>query len=131
MNEHLVPPKPRVLVEAEPFIPYMKEDDFAPRLKPVLAPYKKRMGFLPNALKLYAYRPEVLLRLCALEPSPLERAERLEQLRALENGVRIHVALARSTAPGVAVDTPADVERVLQALRNEPTMTRSEHAPRA
>lgn len=59
MNEHLMPPKPRVLVEAEPFIPYVKEEDFAPSLKPVLEPYKKRMGFLPNALKLYAYRPEI------------------------------------------------------------------------
>src|SRR5215203_2911133 len=53
------PPKPKVLVEAQPFIPYMKEENFDPRLKPVLAPYKKRMGFLPNALKLYAYRPEI------------------------------------------------------------------------
>jgi alkylhydroperoxidase family enzyme len=59
MNEHLTPPKPHVLVEAQPFIPYMKEEDFAPSLKPVLEPYKKRMGFLPNALKLYAYRPEI------------------------------------------------------------------------
>ena len=48
-----------MLVEGEPFIPYMKEENFDPRLKPVLEPYKKRMGFLPNALKLYAYRPEI------------------------------------------------------------------------
>jgi uncharacterized peroxidase-related enzyme len=53
------PPPPRVLVEAEPFIPYVKEEDFAPNLRPVLEPYKKRMGFLPNALKLYAHRPEI------------------------------------------------------------------------
>ena len=52
-------PKPKVLVEADPFIPYVKEEDFDPRLKPVLDPYKKRMGFLPNALKLYAHRPEI------------------------------------------------------------------------
>ena len=52
-------PPPRVLVEAEPFIPYVKEEDFAPQLKPVVEPYKKRMGFLPNALKLYAHRPEI------------------------------------------------------------------------
>src|SRR5881227_1803911 len=52
-------PKPKVLFEAEPFIPYMREEDFDPRLKPVVEPYKKRMGFLPNALKLYAYRPEI------------------------------------------------------------------------
>jgi uncharacterized peroxidase-related enzyme len=55
----ITPPKPRVLVEGEPFIPYMKEENFDPRLKPVLDPYKKRMGFLPNALKLYAHRPEI------------------------------------------------------------------------
>ncbi len=55
----ITPPKPKVLVEAQPFIPYMKEEDFDPRLRPVLDPYKKRMGFLPNALKLYAYRPEI------------------------------------------------------------------------
>jgi len=59
MNKPVVPPKPRVLVEAQPFIPYVKEEDFAPPLKPTLAPYKKRMGFLPNALKLYAHRPEI------------------------------------------------------------------------
>ena len=59
MNQNVAPPKPRVLVEAEPFIPYMPEDKFDQRLKPVLEPYKKRMGFLPNALKLYAYRPEI------------------------------------------------------------------------
>ena len=55
----ITPPKPKVLFEAEPFIPYMRETDFDPRLKPVIEPYKKRMGFLPNALKLYAYRPEI------------------------------------------------------------------------
>jgi uncharacterized peroxidase-related enzyme len=59
MNVQSKPPKPRVLVEAEPFIPYVREEDFAPRLKPVVEPYKKRMGFLPNALKLYAHRPEI------------------------------------------------------------------------
>lgn len=55
----LAPPPPRVKVEAEPFIPYVAEDKFDPRLSPVLRPYKERMGFLPNALKLYAHRPEI------------------------------------------------------------------------
>src|SRR5271170_651558 len=59
MNKPVTPPKPHVLVEAQPFIPYMREEDMSPKLKPVLDPYKKRMGFLPNALKLYAYRPEI------------------------------------------------------------------------
>src|SRR5260370_33748 len=52
-------PKPKVLFETDPFIPYLREQDFDTRLKPVAEPYKKRMGFLPNALKLYAYRPEI------------------------------------------------------------------------
>src|ERR1700678_3816981 len=59
MNKPVTPPKPQVLVEAQPFIPYVPEEDFAPQLKPTVEPYKKRMGFLPNALKLYAHRPEI------------------------------------------------------------------------
>jgi uncharacterized peroxidase-related enzyme len=59
MTDKVAAPPPRMLVEAEPFIPYVREEDFAPNLKPVVEPYKKRMGFLPNALKLYAYRPEI------------------------------------------------------------------------
>ena len=55
----LAPPPPRITVEAEPFIPYVSESQFDARLKPVIEPYKKRMGFLPNALKLYAHRPEI------------------------------------------------------------------------
>ena len=55
----VTPPKPKVLVEGQPFIPYVKDGDFDPRLKPVVDPYIKRMGFLPNALKLYAHRPEI------------------------------------------------------------------------
>ena len=66
MNKPATPPPPHVLVEAEPFIPYMKEENFSPVLEPVLAPYKKRMGFLPNALKFYAYRPEIAATLWAL-----------------------------------------------------------------
>lgn len=52
-------PPPRLTVEAEPFIPYVAEGQFDPRLLPILAPYKERMGFVPNAVKLYAHRPEI------------------------------------------------------------------------
>lgn len=52
-------PKPATMVEAEPFIPYVPEDEFDPRLEPFLTPYKARMGFLPNALRLYAHRPDI------------------------------------------------------------------------
>jgi len=64
---------------------------------------------------LYAYRAAALQRLAALPPSPLERAERLEQLRALENGLAIAVGIA-AARPGPGVDTEADLARVAALL---------------
>ncbi len=66
----------------------------------------------PRAFKhigLYAYRRDFLLTFARLEPTPLERAEKLEQLRALEWGYRIMVAAV--SAGSIEVDTPADLER--------------------
>ena len=62
-------------------------------------------------LGMYAYRAGTLRRFAALPPSPLELAERLEQLRALEAGIRIVVSVVEEP-PGHGVDTPADLERV-------------------
>lgn len=59
---------------------------------------------------IYAYRRDFLLKYAALEPTRLERAESLEQLRALENGYRIKVL--ESDFQGVGVDTPEDLARV-------------------
>lgn len=59
---------------------------------------------------LYVYQRDFLLAYPALEVGPLERAERLEQLRALENGYRIHVVETEYESLGV--DTPEDLERV-------------------
>lgn len=56
---------------------------------------------------LYVYRRAALTRFCALPPSPLERRERLEQLRALENGMRIEAALITEVPFGV--DAPDDL----------------------
>ena len=61
-------------------------------------------------LGLYAYAKPCLAKLSSLSPTPLEQIERLEQLRALENGVRIRVVLTRSQGRGVSVDTPEDLE---------------------
>jgi len=61
-------------------------------------------------LGLYSYSKSCLQKLSSLSPTPLERIERLEQLRALENGVRIRVVLTRSEGRGVSVDTPEDLE---------------------
>ncbi len=63
---------------------------------------------------LYAYRREALSRFVALPPSTLERRESLEQLRALENGMRIDVAIVDSVPLGV--DTPADLERARRLI---------------
>lgn len=57
---------------------------------------------------IYGYRREALERFCAAEPSPLERREKLEQLRALELGLSIWAAVAQD-AP-ISVDNPADLE---------------------
>lgn len=66
-------------------------------------------GPLFHHIGLYAWRRAALARFVALPPSPLERRERLEQLRALEHGLRIDVSLVDAVPLGV--DTPADLER--------------------
>jgi len=58
---------------------------------------------------LYGYRRATLLRLASLAPTPLERAEALEQLRALENGIRIRCV--PTTHVSIGVDTPEDLAR--------------------
>jgi 3-deoxy-manno-octulosonate cytidylyltransferase (CMP-KDO synthetase) len=66
-------------------------------------------GPLLHHIGLYAYRRAALARFVGLPPSPLERREKLEQLRALEAGMRIDIALVDS--PPLGVDTPEDLER--------------------
>jgi 3-deoxy-manno-octulosonate cytidylyltransferase (CMP-KDO synthetase) len=70
------------------------------------APYGE--GPLYHHIGLYAYRRAALERFVRLPPSPLERREKLEQLRALEAGMRIDVAIVASVPLGV--DTPEDLE---------------------
>ena len=60
---------------------------------------------------LYAYRAGFLARYSQLQPSPLETTEKLEQLRVLWHGLKIHVGIANKV-PGPGVDTKADLERV-------------------
>lgn len=75
-------------------------------------------GPLYHHLGIYAYRRAALERFVALEPGVLERREKLEQLRALEHGMRIDAALV-DTVP-LGVDTPADLERA-RALLADPS----------
>ncbi len=70
--------------------------------------YKKHIG-------LYAYKVNLLRKFRAMQSCELEQAEKLEQLRLMWHGVKIHVALA-SSIPGHGVDTPEDLERVKAAI---------------
>lgn len=71
-------------------------------------PFYKHIG-------LYAYKTVVLERIGKLEPSALERAESLEQLRWMENGIRIHVVRTEIETP--SIDTPEDLQRVLESMK--------------
>jgi len=71
-------------------------------------------GPLLHHVGIYAYRRAALERYVALPPSPLEVRERLEQLRALEAGMRIDIALVDDVPLGV--DTPKDLERARAVL---------------
>jgi 3-deoxy-manno-octulosonate cytidylyltransferase (CMP-KDO synthetase) len=76
-------------------------------------PYERDPGSRPVCFKhigLYVYRRDFLLSYSALPVGPLETAERLEQLRALENGHPIRVV--ETEYESIGVDTPADLERV-------------------
>jgi 3-deoxy-manno-octulosonate cytidylyltransferase (CMP-KDO synthetase) len=76
-------------------------------------------GPLYHHIGIYAFRRAALARFVSLPPSPLEIRERLEQLRALEAGMRIHVALV-DTVP-LGVDTPIDLARARERLASKTT----------
>lgn len=92
-------------------------------------PYVRRGGSMPDLLEaqpdwlafyrkhtgLYVYRRQCLLQLTQLEPSPLEQLEKLEQLRALENGIPIRVVPVNQRSIGV--DTLADLQRVRDTFK--------------
>jgi 3-deoxy-manno-octulosonate cytidylyltransferase (CMP-KDO synthetase) len=81
-----------------------------------------RDGTSPNYFKhlgFYAYRKAALDRFCGLPESSLERSERLEQLRFLENGISIHVA--ETPYDTIGVDTEEDVHRAEEILGHRKT----------
>lgn len=80
---------------------------------------RQRMGMFPflKHLGIYGFRRDTLLRLVKYPVSPLEAAEKLEQLRALENGIPIAVEVVAYSSVGV--DVPPDIERVEAILRRQ------------
>lgn len=96
----------RALYFSRAALPFNRDNTSPPR-------YFKHLGF-------YAYRLPALERFCSMPMSELEHAERLEQLRFLENGIPIHVADTAFDTLGV--DTEADLQRVEMILRaRQPT----------
>ncbi|HWR40573.1 MAG TPA: 3-deoxy-manno-octulosonate cytidylyltransferase [Patescibacteria group bacterium] len=81
-----------------------------PRVAEAGVPVYKHIG-------IYAYRRDFLLQYASMAPTPLEKAESLEQLRALENGYRIKVI--ETDCRLVGVDTPEDLERVREILNKQ------------
>jgi 3-deoxy-manno-octulosonate cytidylyltransferase (CMP-KDO synthetase) len=79
-------------------------------------PYARQAGAATplRHLGIYGYQRAALLRLAELPPTPLERSEALEQLRALEHGMAIRVLIAGRASPGV--DTEEDLRRVERLL---------------
>lgn len=97
-------------------IPHPPESPPSIREQPLPAgTYFKHIG-------LYVYPHAILRRLAALPPSRLERQERLEQLRALEAGIDIHVT--ETNYDSISVDTHSDLERVRELV----ALSRSPHA---
>jgi len=93
---------------------FPRDDPLRPRPGPRSGPRRLRLHRLPQAPGDLCYRKAALERFAALPPSPLELAERLEQLRLLENGIALYVA----EAPGdtIGVDTEADLLRAEAVL---------------
>jgi 3-deoxy-manno-octulosonate cytidylyltransferase (CMP-KDO synthetase) len=99
----------RALYFSRRTIPYLREAASGSGNEQLAA-----FAFLKH-LGIYGYRRETLLRLVKFPVSPLENAEKLEQLRALENGIQI--AVVKVDYDSVGVDVPGDVKRVERLLK--------------
>lgn len=97
-------------------------DGYALYFSRALIPFPRDPADAPAAvlkhLGIYAYRRAALEQFVALPPSPLEQTEKLEQLRALEHGLRIRVGL--TDCDSIGVDTPDDLARVRAILAGRP-----------
>ena len=100
----------RALYFSRRTIPFVRDAASRPVTEQLAAfPFLKHLG-------IYGYRRETLLKLVKCPVSPLEAAEKLEQLRALDNGIEI--AVVKVLYDSVGVDVPGDVERVERVLSN-------------
>lgn len=103
-------PRGDVLYFSRAPIPYLRDGSMGPAAGGGMPKAYKHMG-------LYGYRPAWLRLMAALKPTPLELTEKLEQLRAMENGVLIRAAVRK--VESIAVDVPADVKKVEKFLKKK------------
>ena len=101
------PHQTKVVVDRNNCALYFSRSVIPYSAKPSRVRYLRHQG-------IYGFRRDALLRFVQWKPSPLECAESLEQLRALENGVKVHVLITRHGSPGV--DTLADAKALEQRL---------------
>jgi 3-deoxy-manno-octulosonate cytidylyltransferase (CMP-KDO synthetase) len=101
----------RALYFSRRTIPYVRDAASGSKSEQLAAfPFLKHIG-------IYGYRRDTLLKLVGFPQSPLERAEKLEQLRALENGIEL--AVVRVDYDSIGVDVPEDVARVEKRLKRK------------
>ena len=78
--------------------------------------WKDKFDYLKH-IGLYAYRPAALKQICSMERTPLEIAESLEQLRWIENGLKIRVQITECES--ISIDTPSDLTKLLEYLNKK------------
>lgn len=108
------PNSPKVVVDKDAFAIYFSRHP-VPFIRGADEEWWLRKFTFFQHIGIYGYRPAILKDITQLPPSPLEKAESLEQLRWLENGYKIKTAI--TTYETTAIDTPEDLERVLSGLK--------------
>ena len=115
----VVLPCSRADIAANPNLPkvVLTSDDYALYFSRSMIPYLREGGEETEVYRhwgIYAYRRETLAKFVSLPEGRLERCEKLEQLRALENGIRIKVI--KTSFESIGIDTPDDLERAREFL---------------
>jgi 3-deoxy-manno-octulosonate cytidylyltransferase (CMP-KDO synthetase) len=104
----------RALYFSRAAIPFSRSGGFPAADQPKGRRLGNRPALFLRHQGIYGFRRETLLQFVKWKPSPLERTESLEQLRALENGVTVHVLVTRHGSPGV--DTPEEAKALERKL---------------
>ena len=115
----VVLPCPRADIASNPNLPkvVLTADDYAIYFSRSMIPYLREGGEETAVYRhwgIYAYRRETLAKFVSLPEGRLEKCEKLEQLRALENGIRIKVI--RTSFDSIGIDTPEDLVRAQEFL---------------